>query len=400
MDLIISCSKMHEYLIASAMCGGISDVVALPVATAQDPDPDISDFQTVFIQPVYLDQNSSKLVGFTGGSVDWLAAVMRSFGSYHENIECVITNGNVSFTYAVNDFPPSYLKGVGDLHDVRYESYRKQISIVAFPDTQDPVVYTISVYPTSTYFAEHTTNTPAYVCMGGVLMIAICSAMFLSYDLLMRRESSRKSAVLDTKRRFVRFISHEIRTPLNAVNMGLALIVQELKSLLAAVQGAASGAAGVISNTAQAAVLVSVITSLSGWLELSHEMKGNSESAVDVLNDLLNYDKIEMGTLRLEFSAVNITHVVQKCTAAFQMQARQKRVLMQLSGDLCDGAAAGEGEPETTVDEHAQLQELVVAGDRGRIAEVLRNLISNALKFTPTGGTVAVHGKLLPLILK
>jgi signal transduction histidine kinase len=64
---------------------------------------------------------------------------------------------------------------------------------------------------------------------------------------------------------------------------------------------------------------------IEGWIQLTDDALSSTEAAVDVLNDLLNYDKIESGTLRLEFSSVPIWQVLKKTTAGFVMQAKEKR---------------------------------------------------------------------------
>jgi signal transduction histidine kinase len=120
---------------------------------------------------------------------------------------------------------------------------------------------------------------------------------------------------------------------------------------------------------------------------LADDILGNSESAVDVLNDLLNYDKVEMGTLRLELSSVPIWNVIRKTTNAFMMQAKQKSVELQLVGECWIKNIAGD------VVEDRNYELLRIVGDSTRIAQVLRNLLSNALKFTPEDGTVIIQGR-------
>ena len=126
-----------------------------------------------------------------------------------------------------------------------------------------------------------------------------------------------------------------------------------------------------------------MIELLQGWQELSAEMMGNSDCAVDVLNDLLNYDKIEMGTLRLEFSAVPIWDIVRTATIGFLTPAKNKKIHMSLESDL---------ERDEGVGERSSSQFSVI-GDHARLAQVMRNLISNAIKFTPESGRIAIRGK-------
>jgi signal transduction histidine kinase len=233
--------------------------------------------------------------------------------------------------------------------------------------------YTLTFYPTTAFFNTYKTHSPLYTTIGGVGIILFCSLVFILYDVSMRRESTRKEVVLDTKRRFVRFISHEIRTPLNTVRLGLKLLEMELMGLSNQLQ------------TAAASDLPTLVKDyVESWLQLADDVLGNSDSAVDVLNDLLNYDKIEMGTLRLEFSSVEIWSLVKKTSAAFVMQAKQKSIDVHLVSECWDAGTSGE--------QRRNYDALRVVGDNMRIAQVLRNLISNALKFTPEQGLVVIKG--------
>jgi signal transduction histidine kinase len=124
------------------------------------------------------------------------------------------------------------------------------------------------------------------------------------------------------------------------------------------------------------------------WILVTDDALSSTEAAVDVLNDLLNYDKIESGTLRLELSSVPIWQVLKKTTAGFAMQAKEKNVTFTLSGKLWDG--------QLSPSDLTEYQALRVVGDSMRISQVLRNIMSNAIKFTPTDSTVSIHAEWLP----
>ena len=127
--------------------------------------------------------------------------------------------------------------------------------------------------------------------------------------------------------------------------------------------------------------------SLRSWKHLAKEIVESSESAVEVLNDLLNYDKIEVGALKLEFTYFNVRDLVQRTVSMLQVQAQLKDINIQLL----------QGNPlETAGESHHEdlpLEDCMVVGDVARMGQVLRNLISNALKFTPSAGAVTVTGK-------
>merc|ERR1711935_196595 len=64
--------------------------------------------------------------------------------------------------------------------------------------------------------------------------------------------------------------------------------------------------------------------SVEDWLSLSTQVFHNADAAVGVLSDLLNYDKIQMGTLSLELSLINLWVALEKTVKEFQMAATEK----------------------------------------------------------------------------
>ena len=56
----------------------------------------------------------------------------------------------------------------------------------------------------------------------------------------------------------------------------------------------------------------------TGWFKQVNQLLNNAQSAVDVLNDMLNYDRIEMGTLTLELSVLPIWAVIDRTAQEFR----------------------------------------------------------------------------------
>lgn len=137
--------------------------------------------------------------------------------------------------------------------------------------------------------------------VGFFVVICLCTVLFGVYDYLMRHEAYERNLILDTKRRFVRFISHEIRTPLNTVCMGLDLLASEVKRKKNSNQGNAKDDAEFLQS-----VLVDV--------------KENSNVAVFILTDLLDHDKLETGTLRVEMEHVLIWDLLRMTVHQFNIQ--------------------------------------------------------------------------------
>merc|ERR1712151_533646 len=124
---------------------------------------------------------------------------------------------------------------------------------------------------------------------------------------------------------------------------------------------------------------------------LSKEILTHTKSAVDILDDFLNYDKVEMGTLKLELSLIPIWSLVEDTINEFKLPAKTRKIDLTLdfsrllTGDDLESALSSNVDSIGLPD---SVQERRVVGDTIRIIQVLRNLVSNALKFTREGGKV------------
>ncbi|GHD60352.1 hypothetical protein GCM10017083_46080 [Thalassobaculum fulvum] len=149
-------------------------------------------------------------------------------------------------------------------------------------------------------------------------------------------------AAAEAKSAFLANMSHEIRTPLNGI-IGFGQLL------------AATGVSG-----DQADYLKKILQS--------------SDQLHAVVNDILDFSKIESGNLRLESVAFDLGETVQGVVDLLDPASRRKPIDLRLSID-----------PATP---------LQVTGDPLRLAQVLSNLCSNAVKFTDAGDvTVAVRSE-------
>ncbi len=145
------------------------------------------------------------------------------------------------------------------------------------------------------------------------------------------------------KSEFLANISHEVRTPLNAL-MGLTRLLMESPL-----------------NTEQ-----------RSWLDL---MDSSANALLSLLNDVLDLSRIEAGKLSIEDVSFDLRQLLQDVAALYGEQARAK----PLEWDL-----------RVAPDLPTQMQ-----GDPGRLRQVMGNLLSNALKFTPKNGRIRLEADLL-----
>lgn len=147
------------------------------------------------------------------------------------------------------------------------------------------------------------------------------------------------------KTEFLANMSHEVRTPLNAI-MGLNQLLLE----------------------------TNLTSEQRQWLGL---MEDSSRSLLNLLNDVLDLSRIEAGKLKLEIVDFPVRTLFETTFSVYEQQARLKAVSCSMN--------LSPGLPSKMI------------GDPFRIRQVLTNLLSNALKFTPGGGqvflSVAVEGE-------
>lgn len=160
-------------------------------------------------------------------------------------------------------------------------------------------------------------------------------------DITDRREMEKRlSSALDkskkatqAKSEFLANMSHEIRTPMNAI-MGISEILLENE------------------NRREPREL----------LLLLHKSANN---LVTIINDILDYSKVEAGKLTLVEEEFDLRSLIESCTALCAYQADKKNLKLLVDIPLA--------------------MNTVVVGDKGRINQILLNLLGNAVKFTDEG---------------
>lgn len=167
---------------------------------------------------------------------------------------------------------------------------------------------------------------------------------------------------------------HFPRTPLNTIHLGLRVLEENLKSLK-----------DINGDSDQNKIVDGLLVECQ---ELVDELDGNSSLAVTTLNDLINYDKIETKKFSIDKKPVDMWAVVEKTVNLLTLQAKEKKVTLRLKSQLRNPSFFSTPGTQTI----PNLQSLRVIGDVMKLGQVIRNLVSNALKFTPAEGIVHITG--------
>jgi signal transduction histidine kinase len=123
------------------------------------------------------------------------------------------------------------------------------------------------------------------------------------------------------------------------------------------------------------------------------EISSATEVALDILNELLLYDKLEKGMLELNKQKVGASDIIHNAIKMFAVQIREKLICLEVDlGSDINHETRSELDVLTT---SAILSSDTLFVDRQKITQVIRNLLSNAIKFTPQGGRIKIQSKFI-----
>jgi PAS domain S-box-containing protein len=143
------------------------------------------------------------------------------------------------------------------------------------------------------------------------------------------------------KQQFIAMISHDLRTPLTAVKSTLELL--------------ASGGLGTLTEKAQTKVL---------------RAEDNLRHTIDLINDLLDLEKMESGKMELELKAVELSALLKRCAGAVASLAEKRSISLDMTACV-----------------------VTVFADERRLSQTVINLLGNAIKFSPEGSKVTVRAE-------
>ncbi|WP_438480118.1 response regulator [Oleiharenicola lentus] len=149
----------------------------------------------------------------------------------------------------------------------------------------------------------------------------------------LRRSKEQAESANQAKSAFLAMMSHEIRTPMNGV-IGMASLLRDTPL------------------TAQ-------------QLDYLHTIESSSDSLLTIINDILDYSKIEAGRIELEHAPFDLRQCIEESLDLFSAKASQKG--LELAYSLAPGVPGW------------------IVNDVTRLRQILVNLVGNAVKFTARG---------------
>jgi signal transduction histidine kinase len=154
-------------------------------------------------------------------------------------------------------------------------------------------------------------------------------------------EVAHRKQLDEMKSAFIADVNHELRTPLTSIIGSLGLLE--------------SGALGEFDDTV---------------MELLRIADRNSKTLLELINDLLDMSKLEAGAMQFDFSSIDIVEVMREVTENVATYAVDKKLTLNVDADQ---------------------SAITINGDKRRLIQAVTNLVSNAIKFSPQGGTVHVR---------
>ena len=158
----------------------------------------------------------------------------------------------------------------------------------------------------------------------------------------LQERAEKAEAASEAKSAFLAIISHELRTPLNAI-IGFAGLMEDQRF----------GPLGA-----------------PRYREYVSDIRSSGEHLLEIINNMLDLSRAEAGKLHLQEDVVDLIEIVQVCVRQMQPRAAQSGLRLELSL------------PPPPV---------MLQGDAAKLRQILFNLLSNALKFTPHEGCITVR---------
>ena len=261
-------------------------------------------------------------------------------------LEALKLRAILSYKSLLND-PPLDIK-IGNLKvekNIKHNIKEYDFSVLQYDNMFAPIMLNDEFYGFTEIYREKAFSTEDATCFQTLVQQVAIPLQSASFTQELKATNRKLQKLERLKSEFISIVSHELRTPLTAIKNAMDIVL--------------SGKAGDLSENIE---------------KFCSMGKRNAIRLSGIINDLLDISKIEAGKMDFKFELTHIEPVIEYVKNNLTEVAREKELVINYTpiGDSVE-----------------------VYADTNRIEQVLTNLVSNAIKFTPNAGQIEITSRVV-----
>ena len=261
-------------------------------------------------------------------------------------LEALKLRAILSYKSLLSD-PPFDIK-IGNLKiekNIKHNIQEYDFSVLRFDNMFAPISLNDEFFGFTEIYREKPFSTEDATCFQTLVQQVTIPLQSASFTQELKATNRKLEKLERLKSEFISIVSHELRTPLTAIKNAMDIIL--------------SGKAGDMTENIEKFVSMG---------------KRNAIRLSGIINDLLDISKIEAGKMDFKFELIHIEPVIEYVKNNLTEVAKEKNLTIKYtpSGD-----------------------DVEIYGDSNRLEQVLTNLVSNAIKFTPDAGEIDITSKVV-----
>lgn len=261
-------------------------------------------------------------------------------------LEALKLRAILSYKSLLND-PPLDIK-IGNLKiekNIKHNINEYDFSVLRYDNMFAPIMLNDEFFGFTEIYREKAFSTEDATCFQTLVQQVAIPLQSASFTQELKATNRKLQKLERLKSEFISIVSHELRTPLTAIKNAMDIIL--------------SGKAGAMTEHIE---------------KFCSMGKRNAIRLTGIVNDLLDISKIEAGKMDFKFELTHIEPVIEVVKNNLSEVAKEKELVINYTpiGDSVE-----------------------VYADSNRIEQVLTNLVSNAIKFTPNAGQIEITSKIV-----
>ncbi len=261
-------------------------------------------------------------------------------------LEALKLRAILSYKSLLSD-PPFDIK-IGNLKiekNIKHNVKEYDFSVLRYDNMFAPIMLNDEFFGFTEIYREKAFSTEDATCFQTLVQQVTIPLQSASFTQELKATNRKLQKLERLKSEFISIVSHELRTPLTAIKNAMDIIL--------------SGKAGEMTENIEKFVSMG---------------KRNAIRLSGIINDLLDISKIEAGKMDFKFELTHIEPVIEYVKNNLTEVAREKELNIKYTPS-----------PDS----------VEIYADSNRLEQVLTNLVSNAIKFTPNAGTIEISSKVV-----